>query len=130
MIRDRVQSGAVDSVAEVVLDYEAHSGDTRALVVEGIRTGAASGDWSFSLEGLEALIARADEFGPPPEMLAAAIMQAGEDADPRLTDPAKYRVFSDPRSMALVMLVEADGQLWLSFWENVHRVTAVDAASP
>ncbi len=122
-IRDRVAGGEIDSVAELVLDYRTpDGGDIRAQVVEGIRTGDDRGDWAFSLSSLEALILRADEFGPPGEMLTAMLTQGSQQADGRLTDPSRYLVFSDAESQANIILVEHDGQLWLLFWESLTNL--------
>lgn len=119
-IRDRVASGDIDAVAEHVLDYrDPAGGDTRALVMEGIRSGDDRGDWAFSLPALEALIRRADDFGPPSETLASMIMRSSGDADERLTDPGRYLVFEETESQAHVMLLEHEGRLWLLFWENL-----------
>lgn len=128
-IRDRVASGEVDRVRELVLDYAAPGGRQAAdLVIEGIRTEDDSGDFAFSMEALEAAIERADEIAPPSEELAARLAGSFGRLDPRLADASRLRVFDAPETTAHILMVEVDGEMRLVFWESLTSL--VGGAEP
>lgn len=117
-LRELVRAEDYDGVRALVVDYRDPEGrSVPDRVVDGIRERSELHDFAFSLEGLDAAIARADDFAPPDAEMSSGLAQTFGELDPRLVDPSAYLVLD--AQVAAILLVRVDGQLRLVFWEDL-----------
>jgi hypothetical protein len=117
-LRELVRAEDYDGVRALVVDYTDPNGrSVPDEIVDGIRDRRELHDYAFSPEGLDAAIARADDFAPPTEELAGVLSQGFGGLDPRLADPSAYLVLD--AQVAAIVLARIDGQLRLVFWEDL-----------